>query len=111
MKWNDELRCWEDSMIINGVDIPLYYITSYKADPSNLVDKFTDFDFSRITNDAEDFAINSIYLNNGIDVRGKLELAMIVITSEYVQFMYRYGIKKRIMVEHNYEHFYDCYVM
>ena len=111
MKWNDERRCWEDTMRINGVEIPLIYITSYKADPSGLIDQFTNLDISKVTRDSEDFAINSIYLDTGIDIRGKIELGAIIITSEYVQFMYRYGIKKRIMVEHDYEHFYDCYVM
>ena len=46
MKWNDERRCLEDTMRINGVEIPLIYITSYKADPSGLIDQFTNLDIS-----------------------------------------------------------------
>ena len=113
MRWNDDNRCWDDSMWINGVEVSLKYITSYREDPSDLIDQFTNLDISKVVKDAEDFAINSMYLERGLELRGNIELGIIIISSIGIQFMYRssaIGIRRRIMVEHNFQNFVDCYL-
>ena len=113
MIWNDEVRCWEDTMRINGVEVQLKYITSYRSDPTNLVNLFTNLDISKVVRDAEDFAIDSMYLERKLELRGYIELSFIIISSTGIQFFYRsklLGIRRRIVVEHDFSYFTGCYV-
>ncbi len=110
LEWDRDTKTWEETIRVNDRSVTVNYVVPYDSDPSGLLKQFYCLNLIKA---AYRYTIQNSPISFKLESNEDLRLRKIIVMPVSVSFLYDscyLGPVTRIITEHNYNHFFNCWL-